>query len=63
MAAPDVVSFAVKHGFYKGPPGDASFSFSDVYDPVTFEGARFCEARVWYIFSQVTPRRPTVTPT
>ena len=34
-------------------PDDPAFSFSDVYDPVTFEGARFCEARVWYVFSQI----------
>jgi dipeptidase len=29
------------------------FSFSDVYDPVTFSGARFSEARVWSMFSRV----------
>ncbi|KAL1527248.1 hypothetical protein AB1Y20_015924 [Prymnesium parvum] len=51
LAAPDVVSFAVAHGLYDGAAAD--FSFSDVYDPLTFGGARFCEARVWYIFSQI----------
>ncbi len=30
------------------------FSFSDVYDPVSFDGARFCEVRVWGFFSLVT---------
>lgn len=38
-------------------PQDASddlFSFSDVYNPVTFETARGCEARVWDFFSRVT---------
>jgi dipeptidase len=49
-ASPDVVSFAIKHGYWKGSPTDPSFSFSDVYDPLTFSGARFCEARVWHIF-------------
>jgi dipeptidase len=46
-----VVSFARTAGFYQGD--DASFSFSDVYDPVTFDGARFCEARVWSFFSTI----------
>ena len=48
--SPDVVEFAQKHGFYDGEKAD--FSFSDVYDPVTFEGCRFCEARVWYVFRE-----------
>jgi dipeptidase len=46
--APDVISFAKEHGFYQGP--DADFSFSDVYNPVDFGGARFCDARVWTFF-------------
>lgn len=50
--SPDVVSFARKHGFYKG--SDASFSFSDVYNPVTFDGARFCDARIWSFFRTVS---------
>ena len=53
MAAPDAASFAIKHGLWSGKPDDPAFSFSDVYDPLTFEGLRFCEARVWYIFSQI----------
>lgn len=32
---------------------DEAFSFSDTYDPVTFSGARFCEARVWSFFTAV----------
>lgn len=47
----DVISFARKIGVYSG--SDADFSFSDVYDEVTFSGARFCEARVWSIFGAV----------
>ena len=50
-AAPDAISFAARHGYFNGSAAD--FSFSDVYDPLTPEGARFCEARVWDIFSQV----------
>lgn len=29
--------------------------FSDTFDPVTFGGARFCEARVYSFFSAVAP--------
>lgn len=47
----DVISFAKAHGFYSG--NDASFSFSDVYNPVNFGGARFCDARVWSFFRKV----------
>lgn len=49
--SPDVISFARSIGLYDG--SDEDFSFSDTYDPVTFEGARFCEARVWSFFSHV----------
>jgi len=47
----DVISFAKKNGFYKGT--DESFSFSDVYNPLDFGGARFCDARVWSFFRKV----------
>uniref|UniRef100_A0A7S2N574 Dipeptidase n=1 Tax=Haptolina brevifila TaxID=156173 RepID=A0A7S2N574_9EUKA len=53
MAAPDVVSFAIERGYFKGAKDDPNFSFSDTYDPVTFEGARFCEARVFSIFTAI----------
>ena len=49
--SPDIIDFATKNGFYEKDDGD--FSFSGVFDPVNFEGARFCEARVWYIFSHL----------
>ena len=49
--AADVISFAKAHGFYRGT--DADFSFSDVYNPVNFGGARFCDARVWSAFRKV----------
>lgn len=48
---PDVISFAKKKGWFNGT--DEEFSFSDVYAPVDFGGARFCEARVWSGFNQV----------
>ena len=47
----DVISFAKKYGFYKGT--DESFSFSDVFNPLNFSGARFCDARVWSLFRRI----------
>jgi len=49
--SPDVISFAKSKGWYSGP--DKDFSFSDVYAPVDFGGARFCEMRVWAFFNAV----------
>lgn len=49
--APDVISFAKDKGLYKGK--DKDFSFSDVYAPVDFGGARFCEIRVWAFFKDI----------
>lgn len=50
--AHDVISFAKESGFYEGP--DELFSFSDVYAPMDFGAARFCEARVWTMFNKIT---------
>ncbi|MGQ9846355.1 MAG: dipeptidase [Bacteroidales bacterium] len=47
----DVISFARKAGYFTGE--DKDFSFSDVYNPLDFEGARFCEARVWAMFNRI----------
>ena len=47
----DVISFAKKNGFYRG--SDETFSFSDVYNPINFSGARFSEARVWSFFRKI----------
>lgn len=49
--AEDVITFARKKGWYNGK--DEDFSFSDVYNPVDFGGARFCEIRVWSMFNKV----------
>mmetsp|Transcript_25489 Transcript_25489/g.42541 ORF Transcript_25489/g.42541 Transcript_25489/m.42541 type:complete len:596 (-) Transcript_25489:275-2062(-) len=51
--APDTISFAKKYGFYAKDGKDEEFSFSDAYNPVSFEGARFCEARVWSFFGDI----------
>ena len=49
--AEDVISFARNKKWYSGE--DKDFSFSDVYAPVDFGGARFCDARVWAGFNKV----------
>jgi len=49
--AHDVITFARSKGWFDGK--DADFSFSDIYAPVDFGGARFCEARVWTVFRKV----------
>jgi len=50
--AHDVISFAREKKYFTGK--DSDFSFSDVYAPLTFDAARFCELRVWSMFSQVS---------
>lgn len=49
--AHDVVDFARTKGYYKGDGSD--FSFSDVYAPLDFGSARFCEIRVWSFFKEI----------
>lgn len=49
--ADDIITFAREKGWYKGK--DKDFNFSDVYAPVDFGGARFCEVRVWSFFKSV----------
>lgn len=49
--AHDVISFARTKQYFTGK--DSEFSFSDVYAPLNFGAARFCELRVWSMFNQV----------
>lgn len=48
----DVISFAKEMKWFSGK--DSEFSFSDVYAPLDFGAARFCEARVWAGFNKVS---------
>ncbi|MEI7596790.1 MAG: C69 family dipeptidase [Bacteroidota bacterium] len=48
----DVIDFAKKKGYYSGSNED--FSFSDIYAPMDFSAARFCEIRVWSMFKEIT---------
>lgn len=47
----DVIDVARAKKLFSGK--DEQFSFSDTYAPVTFEGARMCEIRVWSFFKSV----------
>ena len=49
LYSPDVITFARSKGWFKGD--DKDFSFADVYNPLTFDGLRFCDARVWSFFN------------
>jgi dipeptidase len=51
LYAKDVISFAREKGWYKGK--DKDFSFSDIYAPVSFSGARACDARIYSGFNKV----------
>jgi len=53
--AHDVISFARLKGYYAKDAADADFSFRDAYAPINFEGARFCDARVWMAFYRCNP--------
>jgi hypothetical protein len=50
----DVVTFAQSVGLYPKDGAPEDFSFSDVYDPVSFTGARLAEARVWNLFNALS---------
>jgi len=49
----DVVTFAQEVGLYPKDADAQDFSFSDIYDPVTFTGVRLGETRVWNLFNQI----------
>ena len=50
--APDVISFARSKGYFSGR--DADFSFAKAYAPLDFGALRYCEARVWSFFNNVS---------
>ena len=53
LYAKDVITFAIKKGFYKKQNG--KFNFSDAYDPADLRKKRTCAMRVWSILSRVAP--------
>ncbi len=52
----NVVSYAVKHGFYD-PKKDGKFSFSRAYNPPTEEQIRYSSRRIWSIFRRIAPSK------
>lgn len=56
----DVIDVARDFGWYTGK--DKDFSFSDVYAPLDFGAARFCEARVWAGFNRVNNKMDSFLP-
>lgn len=50
LYAKDVIKHARQQGIFSGR--DEEFSFCDVYNPLDFGGARYCEARVWSFFNR-----------
>ena len=46
----DVISFAHKMKLYEGK--DIDFDFAKTYCPLNFDGARYCEARVWTVYNR-----------
>jgi len=51
LYSPDVIDVARQRNYFSGT--DKQFSFCDAYAPLDFEGARFCEARVWAVFNRI----------
>ena len=47
----DVIEFARSKNLFTG--NDQEFSFSDTFNPISFEGARMCDIRVWAFFRAV----------
>ena len=54
MFANDTVSFAVKKGLYPKDADPLLFSFSDIFCPVDFSGARLAEARAYNMLKEIT---------
>ena len=50
----NVVSFAEKHGLYN-PKTDGPFRFNEVYCPASPDRLKYCETRVWRLFTQAAP--------
>lgn len=54
LFAPDVISFAIRKGFYRAHSG-LPFRFNEVYNPPTADRLKYCETRVWSVFRRCAP--------
>lgn len=52
----NVISFAVEKGYYD-PQSGKPFRFNEVYNPASPERLKYCETRVWRLFSRAAPSR------
>ncbi len=54
LHSPNVVSFAVEHGYYNPGAGEP-FRFCEAYCPATPSNQRYADARVWSLFRRAAP--------
>lgn len=54
MYSDNVISFAVEKGYYD-PESGIPFRFNEVYNPPSPDRLKYCESRVWRLFSKTSP--------
>jgi dipeptidase len=50
----NIISFAVEKGYYQ-PAAGAPFRFNEVYNPPSPDRLKYCETRIWSLFSRAAP--------
>lgn len=50
----NVISFAIEKGYYNPDSGEP-FRFNEAYNPTQPAGLKYCETRVWSLFTQAAP--------
>ncbi len=50
----NVISFAVKKGYFN-PDKEIPFQFNNIYNPPSPDRLKYCETRVWSLFSRAAP--------
>ncbi len=53
LYASDIITFAREKGYFDGK--DEQFSFADAYSPDSYGKRRFCDSRVWCMFTRAAP--------
>jgi len=53
LYASDIITFAREKGYFDGK--DEEFSFADAYSPDSYGKRRFCDSRVWCMFTRAAP--------
>lgn len=56
MYSDNVISFAVEKGYYDPDSGEP-FRFNEVYNPPSPDRLKYCESRVWSLFTRAAPSR------